>query len=93
MWQGHSTPWPGGPSRRPAFSRKAFLSLAGLSAGAFERLSSHGLRAGFITECYKAGARDEEIMGHTRHKDLVTMRGYVRRAKLVTDSATKLLDL
>ena len=66
---------------------------AGLSAGAFERLSSHGLRAGFITECYKAGARDEEIMGHTRHKDLVTMRGYVRRAKLMQGSPAKLLGL
>jgi transposase len=29
----------------------------------------------------------------TRHRDLKTMRRYVRRAKLVTDSAVKLLDL
>ena len=58
-----------------------------------ERLSPHGLRAGFITEAYRQGARNEEIMEHTRHRDLRTMRGYVRRAKLVTDSATKLLDL
>jgi hypothetical protein len=33
------------------------------------------------------------VMDHTRHRDLKTMRGYVRRAKLVTESATKLLDL
>jgi integrase len=58
-----------------------------------ERLSPHGLRAGFVTEAYLAGARDEQVMDHTRHRDLKTMRGYVRRAKLVTDSATKLLDL
>jgi hypothetical protein len=51
------------------------------------------LRAGFVTEAYMAGARDEQVMDHTRHRDLKTMRGYVRRAKLVTDSATKLLDL
>ena len=40
-----------------------------------------------------AGARDEQVMDHTRHRDLKTMRGYVRRAKLVTDSPTQLLDL
>ena len=66
---------------------------AGLSASGYERLSSHGLRAGFVTEAYKAGARDEEIMGHTRHRDLKTMRGYVRRAKLLTESPVKKLGL
>jgi hypothetical protein len=46
-----------------------------------------------VTEAYLTGARDEQVMDHTRHRDLKTMRGYVRRAKLVTDSATRLLDL
>lgn len=69
------------------------VAKAGLSVGAFERLSSHGLRAGFITECYRQDAKDEEIMAHTRHKDLVTMRGYVRRAKLMRGSPAKLLGL
>lgn len=68
-------------------------AAAGLSVPAGERLSPHGLRAGFVTEAYMAGARDEQVMDHTRHRDLKTMRGYVRRAKLVTESATKLLDL
>ena len=66
---------------------------AKLAVHGSERLSPHGLRAGFVTEAYLAGARDEQVMDHTRHRDLKTMRGYVRRAKLVTDSATKLLDL
>jgi integrase len=66
---------------------------AGLKVHASERLSPHGLRAGFVTEAYMAGARDEQVMDHTRHRDLKTMRGYVRKAKLVTDSAVKLLDL
>jgi integrase len=66
---------------------------AGLKVHAAERLSPHGLRAGFVTEAYMAGARDEQVMEHTRHRDLKTMRGYVRRARLVTDSAVKLLDL
>lgn len=68
-------------------------AAAGLTVPAGERLSPHGLRAGFVTEAYMAGARDEQVMDHTRHRDLKTMRGYVRRAKLVTESATKLLDL
>ena len=66
---------------------------AKLTVHGSERLSPHGLRAGFVTEAYMAGARDEQVMDHTRHRDLKTMRGYVRRAKLVIDSATKLLDL
>ena len=68
-------------------------AAAGLVAGAGERLSPHGLRAGFITEAYLAGARDEPIMEHTRHRDLKTMRGYIRRAKLIAESPSRLLDL
>jgi len=68
-------------------------AAAGLEVPPGERLSPHGLRAGFVTEAYLAGARDEEIMAHTRHADLKTMRGYVRRAKLVTDSPAGLLGL
>jgi hypothetical protein len=37
---------------------------------------------GSITEAYAKGARDEDIMRHTRHRDLRTMRGYVQRAGL-----------
>lgn len=68
-------------------------AAAGLRVPALERLSPHGLRAGFVTEAYKAGARDEEIMEHTRHRDLKTMRGYVRRAKLGAESPARLLGL
>jgi site-specific recombinase XerD len=66
---------------------------AGLTVHTTERLSPHGLRAGFVTEANAAGARDEQIMEHTRHRDLKTMRGYVRRGRLVTDSPVKLLDI
>ena len=68
-------------------------AAARLTVHATERLSPHGLRAGFVTEAYMAGARDEQIMAHSRHRDLKTMRGYVRRAKLVTDSPVTLLDI
>jgi integrase len=76
---------------RQILQRRA--ELAGLVVSGRERLSPHGLRAGFITEAYRAGARDEEIMQHTRHRDLKTMRGYVRRASLVTESPAKKLGL
>ncbi len=67
--------------------------LAGLELDGVERLSAHALRVGFITEAYDKGVRDEDIMRHTRHKDLRTMRGYVQRAGLVDDSPAGMLDL
>jgi integrase len=81
----------GGDAVRDILRKRAAAAKITVDGG--ERLSPHGLRAGFVTEAYMAGARDEQVMDHTRHRDLKTMRGYVRRAKLVTDSATKLLDL
>jgi integrase len=81
----------GGDAVRDVLLRRA--AQAKLTVHGSERLSPHGLRAGFVTEAYLAGARDEQVMDHTRHRDLKTMRGYVRRARLVADSATKLLDL
>jgi integrase len=69
------------------------IAMAGLSIEGFERLSPHALRAGFITEAYNKGVRDEDIMRHTRHRDLRTMRGYVRRAGLLTESPAGALDL
>jgi len=68
-------------------------ALAGLQAEGFERLSAHALRVGFITEAYAQGVRDEDIMRHTRHRDLRTMRGYVQRAGLMDDSPAGKLDL
>jgi integrase len=76
---------------RQILSRRA--AMAGLVVDGFERLSAHALRAGFITEAYGAGVRDEDIMRHTRHRDPRTMRGYVRRAGAVPDSPVAALDL
>jgi integrase len=55
---------------------------AGLRGTLAEPVTSHSLRAGFVTTAYRNGVPDEEIMGHTRHRSLTTMRSYVRRAKL-----------
>ena len=67
--------------------------LAKLTVHASERLSPHGLRAGFITEAYLAAAPDEAVMAHTRHLDHSTMCGYRRRARITADNPARLLDL
>ena len=59
---------------------------AGLKSRWQEPISPHSLRAGFVTTAYGNGVPDEEIMRHTRHKSLATMRSYVRRSKLSTAS-------
>jgi integrase len=69
------------------------IRLAGLSVDGFDRLSAHALRVGFISEAYSKGVRDEDIMRHTRHRDLRTMRGYVQRAGLVSESPAGMIDL
>ena len=51
------------------------------------------MRAGFVTTAYKNGVPDEQIMAHTRHRSLTTMRSYVRRAKLGTASPAGKLGL
>ncbi|PHK92987.1 Site-specific recombinase XerD [Roseomonas rosea] len=68
-------------------------TLARLTVDETERLSPHGLRAGFITEAYLKGALDEQVMHHTRQKSLATTQGYRRRAKITRDSPARLLDL
>ena len=69
------------------------LGMAGIAVEGFDRLSAHALRVGFITAAYDKGVRDEDIMRHTRHRDLRTMRGYVQRAGLVSESPAGVLDL
>jgi integrase len=76
---------------RTILARRAVL--AGLVVDGVDRLSAHALRVGFITAAYEQGVRDEDIMRHTRHRDLRTMRGYVQRAGLVPESPAAKLDL
>jgi integrase len=66
---------------------------AGVKGSLAEPVSPHGLRAGFVTMAYRNGVPDEEIMGHTRHRSLTTMRSYVRRAKLSQTSPAGKLGL
>ena len=68
-------------------------AAAGVKGSLAEPISPHRLRAGFVTTAYRNGVSDEEIMGHTRHRSLTTMRSYVRRAKLSKTSPTAKLGL
>ena len=68
-------------------------AMAGIKGTLLEPVTPHGLRAGFVTTAYRNGVPDEEIMGHTRHRSLTTMRSYVRRAKLGTASPAGKLGL
>jgi integrase len=68
-------------------------ALAGVKGTPAAPVSPHGLRAGFVTTAYRNGVPDEEIMGHTRHRSLTTMRSYVRRAKLSQASPAGKLGL
>jgi site-specific recombinase XerD len=67
--------------------------MARLTVDEAERLSPHGLRAGFITEAYLKGALDEQVMHHTRQRSIATTQGYRRRARITRDSPARLLDL
>jgi len=76
---------------RQILARRA--ATAGIKGTLLEPVTPHGMRAGFVTTAYRNGVRDEEIMGHTRHRSLTTMRSYVRRAKLGSASPSGKLDL
>jgi integrase len=79
-----------GAVRRILLRRAA---LAGLEVAPSERLSPHGLRAGFITQAHLNGASEEAIMAQARHRDWRTTRRYIRQAKVVTETPAKLLGL
>jgi hypothetical protein len=49
--------------------------------------SSHSLRAGFVTMAADRDVELTRIMDVTRHKDVRTVTGYVRRAKLFNGHA------
>jgi integrase len=68
-------------------------AVAGIQGTLQEPVTPHGMRAGFITTAYGSGVPDEEIMGHTRHRSLNTMRSYIRRAKLESASPSGRLGL
>ena len=55
--------------------------------------AGHSLRAGFVTAAARAGASDHDIMTHTRHLDIATMRRYIRAATLFDTTPARKIDL
>lgn len=62
---------------------KRAASRAGLDA---DLLGGHSLRAGLATEAVRAGLSERAIMAQTRHKSVVTFRGYVRQGSLFLEN-------
>lgn len=65
----------------------------GLTATGLERISRPWSAGRFQHKACKAEARDVQIMEHTQHKDLQTMRCYVWRVKLTSENPAKLIGL
>lgn len=63
---------------------KRYAAAAGLDPAQF---AGHSLRAGFITSAAEAGANLFKIMDVSRHKNIQTVKGYVRNAELFKDHA------
>jgi len=69
---------------------KARAEAAGLDPRAY---SGHSLRAGFATQAARAGVPERVIMRHTRHKDVMTLREYIREGGLFNENPTDRLGL
>lgn len=69
---------------------KRAVAAVGLEARAY---AGHSLRAGCITAAARAGCPEHELMEHSRHHDLRTMRRYIRDAKRFATSPAGRLGL
>ena len=62
------------------------LEAAGLSSAGF---GAHSLRAGFVTDAFRAGADAHAIMRQTRHRSPTTLEAYARHyTPLETNAVT-----
>ena len=55
--------------------------------------SGHSLRAGFCTQAARAGEHERDIMRHSRHKDVHTLRKYIRAGTTFQENPTRSLGL
>ena len=55
--------------------------------------SGHSLRAGFCTQAARAGEHERDIMRHSRHKDIYTLRKYIRAGTTFRENPTGNLGL
>jgi integrase len=66
-------------------------AAAGFTAAQVEKLGGHSLRAGFVTEAFRAGADAHAIMRQTGHRSPVMLEVYAREhAPLVGNAVTRL---
>lgn len=56
-------------------------------------LAAHSLRVGFATEAALAGASERAIARQTGHRDVKTLRKYIREGTVFSDNAAAKLDL
>ena len=56
-------------------------------------LAAHSLRVGFATEAALAGASERAIARQTGHRDVKTLRKYIRDGTVFSDNAAAKLDL
>ncbi|WP_279483950.1 site-specific integrase [Aureimonas sp. SK2] len=58
---------------------KRYAGASGLDVAGY---SGHSLRSGFITTAAENGVSEGSIMDQSRHRDMRTVRGYIRRSNL-----------
>ena len=66
-------------------------TAAGFTPARVDKLGGHSLRAGFVTEAFRAGADAHAIMRQTGHRSPVMLEVYAREhAPLVGNAVTRL---
>lgn len=73
------------PDRNIADIIKDAAENAGFDRSEF---SGHSLRRGFITTAKRVGTDEHNIMRHTRHKSIATMRRYIDSSDVMQDNPT-----
>lgn len=68
---------------------KRYAAAAGLDPAHF---AGHSLRAGLVTQAYRDGVPEAQIMATTRHKSATMLARYRREANPVADGASGALD-
>jgi integrase len=64
---------------------------AGYTTTDIDKLGGHSLRAGFVTEAFRAGADAHQIMRQTGHRSHAVVEGYAREhAPLVANAVTRI---
>ncbi|RIJ70001.1 hypothetical protein D1871_20355 [Nakamurella silvestris] len=71
---------------------RAEAAKAGLDPAIVSRLGGHSLRAGFVTDAMAAGARPDEIMRQTGHRNAATVEIYRRDRPIVGNAVLRLPD-